>query len=163
MTPQNSNQPKNWPARHWKLIVGLSVATFAVMVSAALVGFFAFITTLLKKSDVAVEAMARARVNSAVVQRLGSPIKLGWIVSGSINLYGSSGDANLVLPLSGPKGKGAIYVTAHKSAGVWSYSVMQVVIGEDKQTIDLRANPSPAPATTSLPGSLPCRAALTST
>ncbi len=144
-------QPKSWLARKWKLLLGLLVA-LVVLGIAAVFGILMLIMSSMKGSDVAKEAMARARSNPAVVQHLGTPIEEGWFVSGSINVSTGSGDADLALPISGPNGKGKLYVTAQKSAGAWTYSVMQAAIEGSGEKIDLLAAspgtpPSAAPAT----------------
>jgi hypothetical protein len=123
------------------LIIGL-IAGFFLLAIIGACGFVIFIFSLLKNSDVAKEALARARSNPSVVEHLGTPIKVGWFVSGSINLYGGSGDANLSVPISGPKGKGTIYLSAHKSAGTWTYSVLQVEVDGSRERIDLLAQPN---------------------
>jgi hypothetical protein len=121
--------------------VGL-IAGFFLLVIVGICGFVIFLFSLMKNSDVAKEALARARSNPGVVEHLGTPIKAGWFVSGSISLNNSSGDANLSVPIAGPKGKGTIYLTAHKSAGTWTYSVLQVEVKGSKAKIDLLAQPN---------------------
>jgi len=49
-------------------------------------------------------------------------------MSGNTNINGASGEANLSIPISGPKGKGTIYVAAKKSLGRWNYSGLTVEI-----------------------------------
>jgi hypothetical protein len=68
---------------------------------------------------------------------LGTPIEEGWMVSGSINTSTTSGDADLAVPISGPKGRGKIFVTAHKSSGAWEYQVMLAAIDGSDQRINL--------------------------
>jgi hypothetical protein len=68
----------------------------------------------------------QARSNPTVANALGSPIKEGFLVSGNINVNGASGNAELAIPISGPKGKATIYVEAVKSAGEWSFSKLVV-------------------------------------
>ena len=46
-------------------------------------------------------------------------------------------EANLSIPISGPKGKGTIYVAANKSLGRWNYSGLIVEIAKTHQRIDL--------------------------
>jgi hypothetical protein len=123
---------------------------------AAVFGIISLVMSSIKGSDVAKEAMARAQSNPAVVQHLGTPIEEGWLVSGSINVSTGSGDADLALPISGPKGKGTVYVTAKKIAGVWNYSLMQAAIEGSGERIDLLsgappAEPSPAPSAAANP------------
>jgi len=106
---------------------------------AAVFGILTLIMSSIKRSDVAREAMARARSNPAVVQHLGTPIEVGWLVSGSVNVSTGSGDADLALPISGPKAKGTVYVTAQKSAGAWTFTLMQAAIEGSGERIDLLA------------------------
>jgi hypothetical protein len=76
-----------------------------------------------------------------VIEILGSPIKEGFLVSGNTNVNGASGEANLSIPVSGPKGKGTIYVAAAKSLGRWNYSGLIVEIAKTHQRIDLLESP----------------------
>src|SRR6266404_2068327 len=73
----------------------------------------------------------------AVIEALGSPITVGFLVSGNTNVNGASGEANLSIPVSGPKGKGTIYVAATKSLGRWNYSGLVLEIANTHQRIDL--------------------------
>ena len=42
------------------------------------------------------------------------------------------------IPISGPKGKATIYVTATKSGGEWDYSKLYVQLDQTKERIQLR-------------------------
>jgi Cytochrome oxidase complex assembly protein 1 len=44
-------------------------------------------------------------MHPAVIEALGSPIKEGFFVSGNTNVNGASGEANLSIPISGPREK----------------------------------------------------------
>ena len=106
--------------------------------------FLAFVGSILvivfgaiKSSDVYREALARAKADPAVIEALGSPIKDGFLVSGNTNVNGASGESNLAIPISGPKGKGTIYVSANKSLGQWNYSGLVVEVGQTHERIDL--------------------------
>jgi hypothetical protein len=91
----------------------------------------------MKSTDVYKEALARAKTNSAVMGALGSPISERFLVSGNTNVNGASGEANLSIPISGPKGNGTIYVAASKSLGRWTYTGLIVEIAKTHQRIDL--------------------------
>ncbi len=92
----------------------------------AIIGFavviFAVVMSIVKSSDVYAMAMERAESNPAIVEAIGKPIEAGFFVTGGINTNGPAGDANIAVPLSGPKGEGTLYVVAQKSAGVWKFS-----------------------------------------
>lgn len=110
--------------------------------------FVAFIMSIvllvfgaLKSTDIYKDALAKAKANPAVVEALGSPIKDGIFVSGNTNVNGASGESNLAIPISGPKGKGTIYVKAEKSLGHWNYSDLVVEIQKSGERIDLTKTP----------------------
>jgi len=126
---------RGWLARNWKWLL----ATLFMGGLVLMVGFFALIMGAIRSSDVAKASVAMAQSNRQVVQQLGTPIEEGWVLSGSVNVSNASGDADLSVPISGPKGKGTVYVTAQKSAGRWRYSVMQVAIDGSDERIDLLA------------------------
>jgi hypothetical protein len=124
---------KGWFSRNWKWLVPTVLILFFVLPLLLIGSIFA----AMKNSDVAKECLLRAQNNALVVERLGTPIEEGWMVSGSINTSMASGDADLAVPISGPKGKGKVYVTARKAAGVWDYQAMEVAIEGNDQRINL--------------------------
>ena len=135
---------RNWWLRNWKWFVpvgcfGTLILFFVFVGSVALIVFSA-----MKSTDVYKDALARAKADSAVIEALGSPITEGFLVSGNTNVNGASGEANLSIPVSGPIGKGTIYVAANKSLGQWNYSGLIVEITKTHQRIDLLHSPIPA-------------------
>jgi hypothetical protein len=90
-----------------------------------------------KAADGACCALAKAKAEPAVIEALGSPIRDGLFVSGRTNLNGASGEANLAIPIYGPKGKGTLYVVAEKSVGFWNYSNLVVEVSRTKKRMDL--------------------------
>ena len=106
---------------------------FAAFVGLILLAVFG----AMKSSDAYKGALARARAEPAVVEALGSPIKDGMFVSGSTNVNGASGHADLAIPIYGPKGEATLYVVAEKALGAWNYSNLVVEIKDTKKRIDL--------------------------
>ena len=113
---------------------------FVIFVGSILVVVF----SAMKSTDVYKDALSQASGNSAVIEALGTPIKDGFLVSGNTNVNGASGESNLAIPISGPKGKGTIYVSAKKSLGQWKYSGLVVEVGQTHERIDLLQSPAPA-------------------
>ncbi len=131
----------NWWKRNWNWFVpvgcfGMLVLFVSFVAAGALIVFSA-----MKSTDVYKDALAQAKANPAVIEGLGSPIKEGFLVSGNTNVNGASGEANLSIPISGPKGKGTIYVAANKSLGRWNYSGLIVETAKTHQRIDLLHSP----------------------
>lgn len=133
------SQPKGWLQRHWILSIFLALAALALLALIFVGGLLAIIETLLKRSDAYTQALAKACGNPQVVEVLGQPIAPGWFVSGNINVSGPSGNANLAIPISGPKSKGTIYAIATKSAGRWHFDTLEVEVNGQEHRIDLLA------------------------
>ncbi len=133
-----TQQPnKNWFGRNWFWVVLVGCLSMAV----AAVGFIAILVMLvfgvMKSSDVYQDAVARAKASPAVQAALGTPIEEGYLVTGDINVSGASGEANLIVPLSGPKGNGNVFLNATKSAGTWNFS--SLVFESGGEELDLLA------------------------
>ena len=134
--PLPMQKSTTWWQRNWKWFVPVcfgSVVLFA--------GFIVLIVTIvfgmLKSSDAYKDALAMARANPHVQDALGSPIEDEFLVMGNINVSGSSGHADLAIPVYGPQGKGTIYVVASKSAGQWTFLRLIVDIKTTNERIDL--------------------------
>ncbi len=84
------------------------------------------------------EAVARAKASPAVVEVLGEPIEAGFPRNSSINIQSSSGEAQMLLPLSGPKGRGRLRIEAERRDGQpWEFETL-LFLPEDRQgEIDL--------------------------
>lgn len=82
-------------------------------------------------------ALAQAQSDADVVQRLGEPIRRGWFTEGGIETSDSRGQADLFIPLSGPKGKGTLHAVATRSAGQWKFVTLRVKVGDSGEEIDL--------------------------
>jgi hypothetical protein len=103
----------------------------------------------IKQSGAYTQALAQAQANPQVTGLIGQPVMPGMFVSGNINVNGDSGNADISIPVSGPKGKGKVYAVAKKSAGQWQFETLQ--FGADGQTdrIDLLQTQAAAPAAAS--------------
>jgi hypothetical protein len=107
------------------IILGIGVlVTILVMVTMA-------------DSEASRMAFAAAQASTAVKQRLGEPIKRGLFTSGSIEVSGPSGHADIAIPISGPKGKATLYAVARKSADLWKLDILLVGFGGETERLDL--------------------------
>ena len=123
----------DWIARNWKWFVPL-LCVFALLIIA---GFVVGIFAVMKSSDVYTGAVARARSNPAVIAALGTPVSEGFFVTGNISENNSSGNANLVISLSGPSGSAKLNVLATRSNGDWHFDELMVLLDKTHQQIDL--------------------------
>src|SRR4051812_428590 len=111
-----------------------------VLMVALVCGILALAFGALRNAEVVRMAVTRASANPEVRAALGTPLKTGWMVSGSINVSGPSGNADMSVPVSGPKGSGTIYLVARKSAGQWTFQQLEVAVGERPERIRLQPN-----------------------
>lgn len=132
----NESRP-SWLERNWMWVVGCGCLGLIVLGLVLAGGLVFGVTRLLTSSPPYKDAVALAQADPRVVSALGEPIEAGLFVKGSINTSGSSGDADLEIPLEGSKGSGVLYVTASREAGEWSLELALVEI--DDQRIDLLA------------------------
>jgi hypothetical protein len=101
-------------------------------------GIFYLIMGSFKSSPVYLEAMKAAQSDSRVVEALGTPIQSGLLVTGSLEQQGISGDANLVIPISGPRGSGMLYAAAREGNGVWRFYTLAVKVDGQSEVIPLQ-------------------------
>lgn len=141
--PISQPPPRNWWQRNWKWFVPtgclIIFAFFAAFI--ALIVFAVF--GAMKSTDVYKTAVARAKADERVIAALGPPIREGMFFSGTTNATGGSGEADLAIPISGPKGKGTLYAVATKSAGAWEYSKLMVEIQGTGEKIDINEEETP--------------------
>ena len=125
-----------WWSRNWKWFVPVGCLTLILLFCLFLALIFTVVMGSMKSSDAYKQAVAQARANPTVVEKLGTPIQEGYFVTGNINVQSDSGDADLQIPISGPKGKAVVHAVARKSAGKWEYSRLTVAI-EGEPELDL--------------------------
>ncbi len=120
---------RSWAGAHWKIVLAVAVT---VSVLAAILVF-----SLMRSSDAAKLAISAAESNPLLAQRIGQPLKVGWFVSGSIEVDPASGHADLAIPISGPSGSGTLYAELHKRAGLWQLDLLQFGKDNSDDRLDL--------------------------
>ena len=76
---------------------------------------------------------------------LGAPVAPAWYLSGGESESGSSGSADLAIPLKGSLHRGTVYVRAKKTDGVWSYDKLEILVEGRELPIELLPPPTPQP------------------
>ncbi|MBT1449778.1 hypothetical protein KJ365_02715 [Glaciecola sp. XM2] len=96
---------KKW--RNASAILLLVVPLFAVFVGSLL------------KGEAFDQSMIAVSENKEVIEVIGEPIEAGFLIFGSIQTSGASGEASLQYSVSGPKGEADVYVRAYKEMDKW--------------------------------------------
>ncbi len=123
--------------RNWKWIVGLGCFSMIVLAVAFVAVLAWAVSTGMRSSDAYREAVDRAATDCEVQARLGTPLSPGWFTSGSINVSGPSGHADLSIPLNGKVSKGTLYATAAETAGQWHFEVLEVEVAGQSERVKL--------------------------
>jgi hypothetical protein len=126
-----------WWQRNWKWFVPVGCLGLLAIFTGFVALILTFIFGMMKSSDVYKGALATAKADPAIEMALGTPIEEGLFVMGNINISGSSGKADLAIPIFGPYDEGTIYAVAEKSKGRWTFSTLLVEIKTSGESIDL--------------------------
>jgi hypothetical protein len=126
------------------LTCGVFTAVFLIMFlcAAFIFGMMALLFGSMKSSTPYQEAVTAVQANPDAILALGEPIEPGFLLSGSINLNNNEGDASLQIPVSGPGGKGTVYVEAEKYDNAWHYTRMELFVDGRAAPIPLLAEKS---------------------
>jgi len=126
----------NW----WLLGCGgcLGLIVFGMIGAGAL--FFGVMKVI--KSTEPYQTALTAATNSPEVQaELGTPIKTGFFLQGSVNSNIQNGitteTANLTIPLKGPKASGSLHYAAQKTDAKWTVSDFTVTVEGSEKKIHL--------------------------
>ena len=129
--------PRGWWSRNWKW----AVPSGCIALVGGGVGFFVLIFALIfgvmKNTEVYETALYEAQTNPAVIEHLGNRIEDGLLFTGNMEVSPGSGYADIVIPISGQKGSGSLYVQAEKVAGSWQYYTLEVAVHGSDISIDL--------------------------
>ena len=133
----NQQQEKNWWGRNWKWFVPVGCLGSLALFAGLIVMILCLVFGVMKSSGVYQDAVAQVKAHPAIQEAIGTPIEEGMLMTGNININGSSGSADISIPVSGPDGKATIYAVATKSGGTWAFSTLSVEMKADGKRIDL--------------------------
>ena len=128
--------PRSWWSRNWKWVVPLGCLTPVLLIGGCVAGIVFFVFSSIKATDLYEDAVQRAQTDPRVVEALGGPVKVGWWLTGSVNIEGNQGTADFTVPLQGTQKRGSLDVQGNKRAGEWTYSLLRVRV-DGGPTIDL--------------------------
>ena len=122
--------------KNWAIVVPCGCGTALVVGAAIVFGIAMVAMGAIKSTTPYQEGLALAERHPQVIEALGNPVEPGWLLSGNVNISGSSGEADFSVPLKGPEGKGTLYIKATKETDEWTVHLAEVKVdGGDR--IDL--------------------------
>ena len=129
---------KSWFKRNWLWFIPTMGCLTLIILFFLGIGALVFgVTNMISESTPAQYAIEKASENTSVIELLGEPIVKDGMASGSINFSNNTGDADLRIPVSGPKGEAFIRVVGERYDDAWTYEKLYVVIKETNEKINL--------------------------
>lgn len=128
---------KSWLDRHAAWKIPLAIVAGVILLCAFVGTVFTIVSYSFHKSFVFNEAIARAERNPQVVNRIGTPLKAGWLPTGNIQVSGDTGTAQMEIPVTGPRGNATIRLDARKASGTWRFSVVEIEFEGETNWISL--------------------------
>ncbi len=128
---------KSWLDRHarWKIPLGCLIVILLICAFVAVL--FTVLDVSFRKSIVYQEALDRAGRSPEVISRIGEPLRPGRVLQGRINVSGSTGTAEMNIPITGPRGKATIVLDARKVHGAWVFRTLYVGFDAQPGTVNL--------------------------
>jgi TonB family protein len=133
---QPQQQQKGCLGRNWKWMLPVGCLGLILGLVALVGGIFLVAMSAIKSSEVYQGALRAAQAHPAAVERLGEPIKDGWLVTGNVKYDAGGGNANFEIPVSGPKNSGKLYVRAISPDGTWMFERLDLAVA-GAETISL--------------------------
>jgi Cytochrome oxidase complex assembly protein 1 len=134
-----SAQPMPDPLQQKKQtrIIVLAAIAVVLLIGLFVGGLIVMIFGFMRASEPYQHGVQTATSDARVIAELGAPVKPAWLFSGSIETSGPSGSADISIGLKGSRRRGTLYIVAKKSAGRWTYEVLQLR-AEGQPDLDLR-------------------------
>lgn len=133
----SSQSGGSWWSKNWKWVAPTGCVVVLLLFAGGAFLLVNVVMSAMKSSDAFREPMSMVRNHPEVAVHLGEPLEPGWFVTGSVETTGGAGNADLVIPITGPKGEGKLYVTAYKQTGRWSFDTVILEIEDKDLRIDL--------------------------
>ena len=125
--------------KRWVLPTTLIASVFAASLLIIWL-LFSFFQNKMLNSEVLQTAMRMAQSNQEATANLGLPLEVVSDISsfqGSIQTSNFSGNAELSVKITGPKGKGTLWIKANKVAGKWNYEIAEIELSGHTERIRL--------------------------
>ncbi|MDC8002694.1 cytochrome c oxidase assembly factor Coa1 family protein [Aureisphaera galaxeae] len=135
---EETTRRKSWFGRNWPWVVPVGGCLVAIVLFIAFFGALFFgVTSMMSDSQAYKDALDAASTHPQVIELLGEPLESHGMMSGNISYSNGGGEADIDIPIRGPKGEAVISVEGEGRGDNWTYDKMKVYIDEADMVIDL--------------------------
>ena len=128
-------QQKSWFRRNWLWFVpSMGCLTLIILLAIGVFGIF----SMINDSEPTQYGIQKASEHPKVIELLGEPIEKNGLPSGEMSYSTDTGSTvDFIIPIKGPKNKASLIVKGYKEDGKWIYEKLHVLIGENREKINL--------------------------
>ncbi len=137
--------------RSWIWMVGCGCLILLLILIGGCAGLAYTAVSLLKRTEVYAGGMETVRSSPEAQELLGTPIESGFLIIGTYNIVNGTGNADLMIPVHGPRGKGMLRAVGTSVGGEWTLTYVGLRLDGETEFRTLRGTP-PAGAPSSRPG-----------
>ncbi len=128
---------ESWWQRNWKWFVPVGCLGLVMLSLAGIAMLFFLVMGGMRNAEVTQLAISIANNHAELVEAIGEPIEPRGFISGSIQTSGPSGEADLAIPIVGPRGQATLYGEATRRQREWTYQVLVAELEDDGRRLDL--------------------------
>ena len=133
-----NREQKKWFGRNRKwAIPSMGCLTLIVLTIIFASSMVTKLTGVFKDSVPYSVGMENLRKSELVIEALGEPIEANGMFQGNIRYSDDEGNADLMVPVKGPKGEATLLIIAVMNDDVWTYLTMEVSFKDSNETVDL--------------------------
>ncbi len=124
----------SWWKRNWKWVVPVGgCLTMLILIGAFVGSLFYGVTSMFEDSTPYEYAFEKINNDEKMVELMGLPIEKDGMVQGTINWNNNEKNADMKIPISGPKGSGTLYIKATGEGDQWIYHEIRVVVKDSEE------------------------------
>lgn len=140
---------RGWFRRNWWWVLLLVFLGLILICAGLCAGIGGGALAVLKNSEPYQMALEQARTHPEVIERLGEPIKDGFLPTGSMDVSDGRGEALLQFKIAGPKGEAKVSSRSQLIGEQWGISQLDVTFEDGHRLVidtvgDEDANEAPA-------------------
>lgn len=127
----------SWWKKNWKWVIPLSgCLTFIILFIIFIGSIFYSVSSAFEEIQPYEYALEKINQDQEITDELGTPIKKDGFISSDYSNDNGKKTTKLVVPVSGPKGSGTLFIEASGDGDNWIYDVIRIEI-KDNENIDL--------------------------
>lgn len=124
----------SWWKRNWKWVVPIGGCLTVLLLVVFFIGsLFYGVSSILEESEPYTYALEKINNDPQLVELLGAPIEKDGMPQGNLNWDNGKKNADMKIPIAGPKGNGMLFIVAHGENDTWIYDEIRVTIKENEE------------------------------